>query len=174
MQRDMTLTGSERKFDDSELIVSKTDLKGRITYCNNVFIRLADYTEKELLGQPHSIVRHPHMPRSIFKLLWSTLESGKEIFAYVVNRSKNGDHYWVNAHVTPSFDGSGQVIGYHSNRRTPDRAILEEKIIPLYKSILEEEEQHNDRKSGMESGSQLLASKLQERGLQYDEFIATL
>jgi PAS domain S-box-containing protein len=102
MSKAVHLTGVERTFVENEIIVSKTDLKGRITYANDVFIKLAGFTETELLGQPHSIIRHPEMPRCVFKLLWDTIAEGGEIFAYVVNRSKNGDHYWVFAHVTPT------------------------------------------------------------------------
>jgi len=174
MSREVSVTGTERFFDDDELIVSKTDLKGRVTYCNDVFLRLADFSEREMLGQPHSIIRHPHMPRCVFKLLWETLESGQEIFAYVVNRSRNGDLYWVNAHVTPSFDGQGQILGYHSNRRVPDRKVLEEKIIPLYGRLLEEEGRHADRKEGLAASTGVLTALLAENGIGYDEFIATL
>ena len=142
-----SVTGVERFFDDDEIIVSKTNLKGHITYANRVFLRLADYAEQDVLGQPHSIIRHPDMPRCVFKLLWDTLQKGEEIFAYVVNRSKNGDHYWVLAHVTPSFDEAGKIIGYHSNRRVPDRTVLESTIIPLYKSLLDEEKRRKDPQS---------------------------
>lgn len=82
---------------DDEIIVSKTDLKGRITYANRVFLTIAGYTEQEVLGEPHSIIRHPDLPRCIFKLLWDTIQGGTEIFAYVINRCKNGDHYLVYA-----------------------------------------------------------------------------
>ena len=99
------LTGVERTFGEDEIIVSKTDLTGRITYANDVFLRISGYAEAEVLGQPHSIIRHPGTPRAVFSLLWRTIESGREIFAYVVNRAKNGDHYWVLAHVTPTFSG---------------------------------------------------------------------
>ena len=174
MTKDSSVTGVERYFDDDEIIVSKTDLKGRITYCNDVFLRLAGYTEKEMLGQPHSIIRHPDMPRCVFKLLWETLESGKEIFAYVVNRARNGDHYWVLAHVTPSRDESGNIVGYHSNRRVPDRAILEEKIIPLYQQLLAEESKSANRKDGMQAAFNKVVELLQSRGVEYDEFVATL
>lgn len=174
MSRDSFVTGNERFFDDDELIVSKTDLKGRVTYCNDVFLRLSDYSESDMLGEPHSIIRHPQMPRCVFKLLWQTLESGKEIFAYVINRSANGDHYWVNAHVTPSYDGTGQIVGYHSNRRVPDRNVLETKIIPLYKRLSAEEERHTDRKEGLNASIGMLTTLLQEQGVNYDEFIATL
>jgi PAS domain S-box-containing protein len=170
----LSLTGKELFFDDEDIIVSKTNLKGRLTYCNDIFLQLAGYTEQELLGQPHSIVRHPHMPRCIFKLLWETIIDGQEIFAYVVNRSKNGDHYWVYAHVTPSFDLSGSIIGYHSNRRTPDRQILEQIIVPLYKDLLNEEQNHGNRKEGMVASEGIVANLLQERGIAYDEYINTL
>lgn len=172
--KDTSVTGVETYFDDDEIIVSKTDLKGRITYCNDVFLRVAGYTEKEVLGQPHSIIRHPDMPRCVFKLLWDTLESGKEIFAYVVNRAKNGDHYWVLAHVTPSRDESGNIIGYHSNRRVPDRAVLDNTIIPLYRKLLAEEKSHDNRKDGMQAGFDQVVGLLQSRGVEYDEFVATL
>ena len=108
-------TRKEVFFPDSEIIVSKTDLKGRITYANQTFCHVAGYDEAELLGQQHSIVRHPDMPRAVFKLLWDTLGEGKEIFAYVKNMTKHGDYYWVFAHVTPSYDGAGKLVGYHSS-----------------------------------------------------------
>ena len=164
----------ERTFDDDEIIVSKTDLKGHITYANNVFLRLADMTEKEAIGAPHSVIRNPEMPRAVFKLLWDTIQNGKEIFAYVVNRSKNGDHYWVLAHVTPSYDLSGNVVGYHSNRRVPDRGILDSVILPLYKDLLAEENKHTNRKEGLDASTNMLLNLLKEKGVGYDEFVLTL
>lgn len=174
MAQAQTLTGTELFFNDDEIIVSKTDLKGNLTYCNNVFLRLAGYTEKECLGQPHSKIRNPKMPRSIFYLLWNTIQSGKEIFAYVVNRSANGDHYWVLAHVTPSKDSQGNITGYHSNRRVPDRTILDTTIIPLYARLLAEEQKHSDRKSGLEASTAMINALLEENGMEYDEYIAGL
>lgn len=174
MARETSLTGVERFFRDDEIIVSKTDLKGHITYANDVFLKVAGYKESEVLGQPHSIIRHPDMPRSVFKLLWDTLESGSEIFAYVVNRAKDGDHYWVLAHVTPSRDASGAVVGYHSNRRVPDRRIVTEHIVPLYEALLAEENNHPSRKDGMAAAYNMVGGLMAELGLQYDEFIATL
>lgn len=174
MARDMYLTGIERFFKDDEVIVSKTDIKGRLTYCNDVFLRIAGYTERECLGQPHSLIRHPQMPRCIFQLLWETIQNRKEIFAYVINRSKNGDHYWVNAHVTPSHDRMGNIAGYHSNRRVPDRKILEGTIIPLYEELLSVERRHANRKEGLKTSSEMVRQMLGERKIQYDEFIARL
>lgn len=174
MPRDTTLTGVERFFEDDEIIVSKTDLKGRMTYVNDIFLKLASYTEAECLGEPHAKIRNPEMPRCIFKLLWDTIQDGREIFAYVVNRSANGDHYWVLAHVTPSRDSNGNIIGYHSNRRTPNREILDGTIIPLYKKLLAEEQKHANAKDGMEASMAMVTALLKEKGMPYDEFIAGL
>lgn len=164
----------ERFFGEDELIVSKTDLKGRLTYCNDVFIRISGYSETECIGQQHSLIRHPDMPRCVFKLLWDTIQDGREIFAYVINRCKNGDHYWVNAHVTPSRDQLGNIIGFHSNRRVPDREILNEIIIPLYKDLIVEENRHGNRKDGLVASSEKFSNLLSSNNLEYDEFIATL
>jgi len=127
-------TNVEQFFDRSEIIVSKTDLKGRITYANRTFARLAGYSEAELLGQPHSIIRHPDMPRAVFKLLWDTLAERNEVFAYVKNLARDGSFYWVFAHVTPSMDADQNVVGYHSNRRVPRREVVSNVIEPLYAS----------------------------------------
>lgn len=167
------LSGVERTFGTDEIIVSKTDTKGRIIYANEVFLRMAGYTEAEILNQPHNIIRHPDMPRCVFKLLWTTIEAGKEIFAYVKNRSKNGDHYWVLAHVTPTFDSSGKIVSYHSNRRVPRRDAVE-KAEALYKDLLAIENGHQDSKAGMEAAFQAVVAKLQAAGVPYDEFVFSL
>lgn len=174
MTRELPVTGVERSFGADEIIVSKTDLKGRLTYANKVFLDIAGYTEKECLGQPHSMIRHPDMPRCIFKLLWDTIQGGREIFAYVVNRAKNGDHYWVYAHVTPSFDAAGNVIGYHSNRRVPDRALVESAIVPLYAALRDEERRHANARQGLEASHAKILAMLEKKGVAYDEFIMTL
>lgn len=174
MAQNVSLTGVERTFADDEIIVSKTDTTGRIMYANETFLRMADMTEAETIGQPHAVIRHPEMPRAVFKLLWDTISAGKELFAYVVNRSKNGDHYWVLAHVTPSFDANGQIVGYHSNRRVADKQVLDTVIKPLYKQLLEIEESHANRKEGMNEAFNTLVKILEDKGVSYDEFIFSL
>ena len=166
-------TGRESPFREDEIIVSKTDLKGRITYANNVFLRVSHYAAKDLIGQPHSIIRHPDMPRCVFKLLWETIGAKGEIFAYVLNLAANGDHYWVFAHVTPSFDSGGNVVGYHSNRRKADPAQIA-KIAPLYQSLLAEERREADRKLGMQKSEEQLFAALRAKGIAYDEFVFTI
>lgn len=167
------LSGVERRLADNEIIVSKTDLQGRITYCNDEFLRLAGYRESELLGAPHSIIRHPAMPRCVFKLLWDTLAAGDEIFAYVVNRSQNGDHYWVFAHVTPDRDEAGAAVGYHSNRRSVTASAIA-VVEPLYRQLLEEEARHSDRKSGMAASYAMLVNLLTEKGMTYEQLVLSL
>jgi len=163
-------TQQERTFSANEIIVSKTDAKGRLTYVNDVFCTVGLYDEAEVIGQPHSIVRHPDMPRTVFAMLWERIQAGEEIFAYVKNMAKNGDFYWVLAHVTPSFDLEGRLEGYHSNRRRPSRKGLD-LIGPVYRQILEQENRFADRRTGLQSGIDLLQKLLSERGTTYDEFI---
>ena len=166
-------TNREVFFPASELIVSKTDLKGRLTYVNRLFCSIAGYTEAQVVGQPHSIVRHPDMPRSVFKLLWDTLQSKQEIFAYVVNLAKDGSHYWVFAHVTPTFDERGNIVGYHSNRRKPDPAQIE-RIKPIYKTLCAEEARHANAKDGMHASFDAMVGLLKQQGVGYDEFVLSL
>lgn len=163
-------TGRERLWGEEEIIVSKTDLKGIITYANLTFLKVAGYTEEELLGKPHNIIRHPDMPRCVFKLLWDTIETGREIFAYVKNMAKNGDHYWVFAHVTPTFDARGKIIGYHSNRRCPERNQVQ-IFDGLYRQLLAEEKRHTDWREGMAAAAEIIQKAVAEKNMSYDEFI---
>jgi PAS domain S-box-containing protein len=163
-------TGRERTFDEDDIIVSKTDLKGIITYANHTFMKVSGYAEEELLGQPHNIIRHPDMPQSVFKLLWDTLAQGREIFAYVNNMCKNGDHYWVFAHVTPSFNDAQQIVGYHSSRRVPERRKIE-LFADIYARLRTEERRQSDPRRGMQAGGQLLEHMLAEKHIAYEEFM---
>lgn len=169
----VTPRAEERGFAEDEIIVSKTDPTGRITYANETFQRIAHYGESELLGQPHSIVRHPDMPRCVFKLLWDRISAGQEIFAFVKNMAKDGTFYWVFAHVTPSFDDDGRIVAYHSSRRAVPRECLA-RIEPVYRALLDEENRHADRKQGMAAGTALLTATLQNAGVSYDEFVFSL
>ncbi|MBI1207681.1 MAG: PAS domain S-box protein [Azospirillum sp.] len=174
MAEPKSLTGVQRTFNVDEFLVSKTDKTGRLTYANDVFIKISGYTEMELLGHPHNIVRHPNMPRAVFKLMWDRIGDRKEIFAYVVNRSKNGDHYWVFAHVTPSLGGDGSIRGYHSNRRIARPAALA-AIQPVYDRLLNEERQHTDPKAGLNASSALLVELVRRTGTDnYDQFVLGL
>lgn len=162
------MAGKELTFNDNEFIVSKTDLAGKITYGNQLFISMSGYTEDELLHTPHNILRHAEMPSSVFKLLWTQIKEKKEVFAYVLNKTKENDYYWVFAHVTPSLDAQGNTIGYHSVRRKPNRKALD-VIQPLYRSMLSAE-----RTGGMAAGEKKLFEALDQLKVSYDEFILSL
>lgn len=166
-------SGRERDFASDELIVTKTDSTGRITYANDVFIRVSGFSECELLGQPHSMIRHPDMPRAVFKLLWDRLKAGEEVFAYVVNLAKNGDHYWVLAHVSPDFAADGAVSGFHSSRRCPTRQAIE-AVRPVYQKLKSIESQNADRKAGLEQSARLLDEIVAGERKSYDEFVLGL
>ncbi|MCP4073480.1 MAG: PAS domain-containing protein [Hyphomicrobiales bacterium] len=168
------LTGVEREFDNDEIIVTKTDLSGKMTYVNRCFLRLAGYEEMDTLGVQHNLIRHPDMPRAVFELLWNTLNAGQEVFAYVVNRSKNGDHYWVFAHVTPSYDASGAISGYHSSRRLPNKQIITDHIEPLYKKLLHVEQTAESPKKGLKQSYQAVVDLLTENKIEYNQFIFSL
>jgi len=171
--KNQILTGKARTFPDDQMIVTKTDTKGRITYTNEVFLEISGYAEDELLGQPHSMIRHPEMPRAVFKLLWDRLNAQDEIFAFVCNRCKNGDHYWVLAHVTPNFDETGAVIGFHSSRRNITEKALK-AVVPLYKS-LRAIEQIGDRKEALKSSYAKLKEEISRLGYaSYDRFVIEL
>lgn len=170
MSNKKIVTDKEVFFDESDIIVSKTDTKGRITYANDIFLTIAGYTEKEVIGQPHNMIRHPDMPRAVFKLLWETIAAGSEIFAYVKNLTKAGDYYWVFAHVTPTFDSAGSILGFHSNRRVPDRECVK-KMSELYGALRAEELRHADPRAGLAASTNLLLSILEKGGQKYEEFV---
>jgi len=162
------MANNELTFGEEDFIVSKTDLNGKITYGNALFIQMSGYSELELIDQPHNILRHPDMPAIVFKLLWNQIRSGKEIFAYVKNKTKNGDFYWVFAHVTPSFDTNRKITNYHSVRRKPSIKALE-VIKPLYASLLQKE-----KSLGVAATEEILNQLLKDKGVSYDEFILSL
>ena len=165
----VAMNGSYEKVMRAEdFIVSKTDTKGKITYCNEIFMDMAGASESELLGKPHNIVRHPDMPRAVFKLLWDRVTNGEEIFAYVKNRSFDGAYYWVYANVTPSYDERGNIIGYYSVRIKPNERALE-IIKPLYQKMVDLE-----HSGGMEASTKYLMDLLKEKGVTYDEFIINI
>ncbi|HZF70434.1 PAS domain-containing protein [Sulfuricurvum sp.] len=162
------MANNELFFQDEEFIVSKTDTSGNITYGNDLFIQISGYSEKELLRSPHNILRHPDMPKLIFKLLWERVQNGKEIFAYVKNQTKDKNYYWVFAHVTPSYDNSGKIIGFHSVRRKPTPEALS-VIIPLYTSLL-----NGEKRGGINESKSILEKQLAQLGKNYDQFILAL
>ena len=165
-------TTVEKVMRESDFIVSKTDPTGRIIYGNEIFIEFSGYSEEELLGTQHNIIRHPDMPRGVFKFLWDTIATGKEVFAYVNNMAKDGSFYWVFANVTPDVDHSGKIIGYLSVRRAPRRAAIN-VVEGLYKQMLEVERKAGP-KDACNASLNLLVSVLKDKGVTYDQLVLSL
>ena len=118
MKGRITPTQREVRVADDDLIVSKTDSTGRLTYVNRTFMRISNFAEHALLGQQHNIVRHPDMPRGVYRLMWETLKAEREFFGVIKNITADGDFYWVFANVTADHDRGGAVSGYFSVRRS--------------------------------------------------------
>ena len=165
-------THRERVMREDDFIVSKTDTRGIITYGNPIFIEFSGYTEQELLGSQHNIIRHPDMPRAAFKLAWDTIQSGKEFFGYVKNMSKDGGFYWVFTHITPDFGPGGQIVGYYSVRRCPKRSAVE-KIAGVYSQMVAAEKAAGAQRA-IEAGTQVLVDQLNAAGMSYEELVFAL
>lgn len=133
MRKNLPVTDREVKIPPGQRLISTTDLKGVITYCNKVFRDVAGFTNEELIGQAHNIIRHPDMPQAAFQNMWDTLKAGKPWMGIVKNRAKSGDFYWVSAYVTPIYK-DGQMIGYESVRTIPSREAVE-RAEKLYAKI---------------------------------------
>jgi PAS domain S-box-containing protein len=161
-------TNKEHNVGADAFLVSKTDTHGKITYCNEPFIKIVGASEQDILGKPHNIIRHPDMPRIIFKLLWDKVKNKEEIFAYVKNLSFDGGHYWVYANITASIDQSGSITGYYSVRRKANPKALQ-VIEPLYAKLLELE-----KTGSMEASSAYITDLLHQKGVSYEEFSNTL
>ena len=157
----------EIKMLTKDMIVSSTDKQGNIIYVNDIFCEIAGYTREELIGQPHNIIRHPDMPKVIFYLLWKTIMQGNIIYAFVKNKSKSGDFYWVKAYVKPIVE-NGQIRQFTSYRK-PVNDFAKEYISKLYDALLEYEKTHS-----LDETLSFVLQYLQDRGLTYEQFIDRL
>jgi PAS domain S-box-containing protein len=164
-----TPTGKQIELSPKKYIVSKTDAKGVIEYGNDYFVEISGYSENELIGQPHSIIRHPDMPKIAFKLMWDRIKEGKNFMAIVKNLAKNGDHYWVVTEFEPKKDTiTGEIISHTAFRKAaPQKAI--DAIEPIYAELVKIEKEH-----GMEGSEKYLRGLLDEQHKTYDEFIDEL
>ncbi len=124
MKRNLPISGNEVAYPASANILSTTNLKGTITYVNPEFIDISGFSEDELIGRNHNVIRHPEMPPAAFEDLWQAIQAGQSWMGMVKNRCKNGDHYWVSAYVTPVVR-DGEVVEYQSVRTKPDRRLVE-------------------------------------------------
>jgi len=149
----------EIELDPKRYIVSETDAKGKITYCNDYFMEVSGYNEEELIGKAHNIIRHPDMPKVIFKLLWETISAGKNINALVKNLAKDGRYYWIFTEFEIRKDtDTGDIIGYHAARKKISKHVIE-IIAGLYAELLQIE-----KDDSIEAAQEYLVNFLKEKG----------
>lgn len=155
----------EIPLDPSKTVMSKTNAKGIIEYANEYFMEVSGYEEYELMGQAHNVIRHPDMPKTVFKLLWNRLNKGENIHAFVKNLSKDGRYYWVLTNFETKYDEAGNIVSHYSRRKAaPKNAIYEiEKLYKTLKSI--------EDRQGMETAVKYFEGMLEEKGVTYDHFI---
>jgi PAS domain S-box-containing protein len=162
-------TKNEIKLSSHKYIVSKTDARGKILYANDYFSEVCGYKEYELVGAPHSIVRHPDMPKAVFHLLWEHIQHGQNISAVVKNLTKNGDYYWV----VTDFEirrnsATGEINQYVAFRHSVSKKVIKE-IEPLYAKMLEIE-----KSEGMAASIDYLNRILEEKQMNYNQYIEKL
>jgi len=161
----VTPTNKETFLKEEDFIVSKTDLKSRILYGNKIFIDISGYSEEELLGAPHNILRHPDMPRCAFKMLYDHIQNGKEWFGYVKNLRKDGGFYWVFANISPTLDSNKTIIDYYSVRRKP-RDGFKNIIEPLYAKLKSLENQ-----GGIDASLNAVNELLNKKEMSFNELM---
>lgn len=162
------ITSNEKRLANDDFIVSKTDTKGKIIYCNEIFTKMAGYDASDLIGANHNLIRHPDMPRVAFKLAWDLIKNKKEFFGFVKNLSKDGSFYWVFAYISADLDSRGNIISYTSVRRKPPQSAID-AIAPIYKLLIDAE-----RRGGMEASGKLLNDYLAENKITYEELVINL
>jgi len=149
-----------------DIVVSKSNKEGHIEYANPIFYKLSGYNKRELTFAPHSILRHPDMPKVVFKYLWDELKKGNEVHAFVKNMTKDGSFYWVFAYIRPALNPDGSLRNYVSTRKTMSEQ-ARKTIEPLYAKLLEIE-----KNSGLEASEKVLMDTL--AGRNFNELMLEL
>jgi len=151
--------------DPFKTIMSKTDKKGIIEYANNYFMKISGYKEWELMGQPHNVIRHPDMPKVIFKLLWNGLNKALPMYAFVKNLAKDGSYYWVIGSFSTIKDEEGNIKTHYAKRKAMPEKVKKE-ISEFYNTLLSIE-----KNAGMEASEAYLIGYLEDLNMNYDDFI---
>ncbi|GAA6172299.1 PAS domain-containing protein [Colwellia sp. KU-HH00111] len=158
---------------DEQFIVSKTDLRGHIIYANRTFMEMSALSEDKLLNINHNIIRHPDMPKGVFKFIWMTIKKEKEFFGFVKNLRSDGRYYWVFANITPEYDVNGKLSGYLSVRRKPPISALD-VIEPIYETMLEIEASASSNKIAEDNSIDYLQKQLKNLNVEYQDFVIGL
>lgn len=173
MKLNITPNNTQKKLGEHDFIVSKTDTSGRITYANRIFMDIAGLPESELLGVQHNVIRHPDMPRGVFRFMWNTLKAGDEFIGFAKNLCADGEYYWVFANITPDYDKDGKLQGYYSVRRHPPQSALD-VLIPVYKEMLAIEKNSSTKDAPEKSLAYLFDVVAQAGVKNYDRLMLDL
>jgi len=171
--QDITIIDEEVCMKEDEFIVSKADLRGHLTYVNRIFMEMALLNEDQLLGINHNIIRHPSMPKGVFKFLWMTIKKEREFFGYIKNVRSDGRYYWVFANITPEYNENGKLSGYLSVRRTPPTSAIA-VIQPIYEQMIKIEESATSKKVAEEKSLAFLHQQLDDLNVKYQDFVINL
>ncbi|MFN4163899.1 MAG: PAS domain-containing protein [Ferrovibrio sp.] len=163
----------ERSIPADQLLVTHADLRGGITYANGYFCQAQACGEKDLIGQPHNLMRHPDMPAAVFHLIWERIRDGREIFAYVKNMACTGEYYWTLSHLTPHFDGSHRIDSYQCFRRavSSDSVMAADEVYDELRLI---ERNTSTTEQALAASRQRLDGIMNRLGMDYDQWILSL
>jgi len=150
---------------DEEVLISVTDPKGKITDANEIFVKISGYSKDELVGSQHNMIRHPDMPKIMFKIVWDRIKDRENVMAVVKNLAKDGRYYWVVTDFITKVDADRNVINYTAYRR-PVHNKVKDAVIPLYKALCAIEEF-----DGMEASEKFLTNYFEKIGMTYDEMV---
>lgn len=159
----------EVSWDKTQMIMSKTDLFGTIEYANEAFVDVCGYEDYELMAKPHNIIRHPDMPRIVFKVLWDNISKGNQFHGIIKNLAKSGRYYWVITDFEYLRDENGNVTKYIARRKAVPNEVITNHIEPLYKRLLQIEQA-----SGIDASEKYLIGFLEEKGMSYVDLISKL
>lgn len=159
----------EVSWDKTQTIMSKTDLYGTIEYANEAFVDVCGYEDYELMAQPHNIIRHPDMPKVVFKVMWDNIKKGNKFHGIIKNLAKSGRYYWVITDFECMKDEEGNIKNYVARRKAVPQAVITNHIEPLYKKLLQIEQA-----SGIDASEKYLIGFLEEKGLSYVDLITML
>ncbi|MDO4228632.1 MAG: PAS domain-containing protein [Capnocytophaga sp.] len=161
-----TPINKEVNWDKSKIIISETDSYGTITDVNDVFSEVFGYTISELIGQPHNVIRHPDMPKIVFKMLWDNLKQGNNFIGIVKNLAKSGEYYWVITDFEIRKDVMGNITHYIGKRKSVPTSVIENYVAPFYETLSKLE-----RIGGMELSSRFFKNYLAKQGKDYLDFV---
>ena len=159
----------EVQWDKTKTLISETDVKGTITNVNDVFCAVAHYSASELIGQPHNLIRHPNMPKLIFKLLWDNLKVGNNFVGVIKNLAKTGEYYWVVTDFEMRRDAMGNITHYIGRRKSVPEAAINNYLAPFYESLLKME-----KIGGVELSSRFFKNYLTKQGKDYIDFVISI